>query len=671
MLGRTMIKKLLAASVMCTVAVAVQADVRLPNIFGNNMVLQRDIKVPVWGQAASGEKVTVSIAGKTGDTVADKKGRWKLQLGPFAADGRTYEMTVSGDNMVKFKNVLFGEVWICSGQSNMVRQIKPKDAEKANFPSIRLFTVNRRAATTPQFNCGGNWNVCAPNTVKHFSAAAYFFGRELFQNLKIPIGLINVCYSGTVAATWTPREALDGHPKLRPILERFDAAMACYSETLAKYEKDAPEWWNDFFPHDANCQELKSGWNKTGFNDESWQTTFLPAMWAKKPSEPRGTVWYRKKVKLPKAWIGKKLVLGLGKIDDFDITYFNGVRVGTVDYETQNARCVRRHYKIPAELVKAGQATIAVQMISDNAYGGFNGPKNDMFLRHGKDKISLAGEWKYSPGTQRAVKAHQGLMARRPKKPWGPNHFQGPSRCFNAMINPLVPYGIRGTIWYQGESNISRGYQYRYLLPAMITEWRKRWRQGDFPFLFVQLAKCWKAKKQPSEGKIAELRESQLMTLKIPNTGMAVAIDTGLQHDFHPDNAPIVGPRLALAALKKAYSKNIVYSGPIYDSMKIEGSKITIKFKNIGSGMVVKGGGKLNHFAIAGKDKKFVWANAVINGDNIVVSNDQVAKPVAVRYAWANFPDGCNLYNREGLPASPFRTDSWPGLTDNCQSIHY
>ena len=478
------------------------------------MVLQQDQKATIWGWADPGEEVMVTVSwhNMKWAVTANRNGKWIYNMNPPKAGG-PYEMTLTGKNTITVKNIMVGEVWICSGQSNMQMSVQSsnnatEEIAAADYPNIRLFTVQRKVAQEPQSDCEGSWTLCSPETVPGFSAVGYFFGRELYQKLDVPVGLIHTSWGGTPAEAWTRRGVLKSDTDFRPILNRYDEAIKKYPQAKKEYEQKLAEW------------------------------------------------------------------------------------------------------KQAVEKAKAE---------------GTNPP-------------------------------------RRPGAPFGPGHPHSPSGLYNAMIAPLIPYGIRGAIWYQGESNAGRAYQYRKLFPAMIKNWRTDWGQGDFPFLFVQLANFMAVKPDPGESNWAELREAQLMTLSLPNTGMATIIDIGDADDIHPKDKQDVGKRLALWALAKTYGKELVYSGPLYKSMEVKNNQVVLHFDHIGSGLVAKGGEALKGFAIAGADRKFVWADAKIEGDTVVVSSDQVSEAVAVRYAWADNPV-CNLYNKEGLPASPFRTDQWPGVT--------
>jgi sialate O-acetylesterase len=492
------------------------ADVTLPAVIGENMVLQRDVDVPVWGWADPGEEVAVAIEGQRVATKADSSGKWMVKLTPLETGG-PFEMTVAGTNTIILSNVLVGEVWMCSGQSNMEWMVQHCDdgvQEVANAyqPTIRLFSVANNAAAEPLEDCEGRWEICRPSTVGDFSGVGYFFGREIEEELDVPVGLINASWGGTPVETWTSREAQD--QEFKGIVEKWEPVLREHTPEIEDYYRE----------------------------------------------------------------MGKSM-------DDVYYALYAGTAVAS--------------RPTPPQL-----------------------------------SVQLPGV----PGI--------------------------PGWCYNAMIAPVVPYAIKGAIWYQGESNANRAYQYRSLFPALIKDWRRVWRQGDFPFLFVQLANFRKVMDKPKQSNWAELREAQLMTLALPKTAMAVAIDIGEADDIHPANKQEVGRRLALGAMEVAYDKDLVHSGPLYDSMVVEGEKIRLRFKHTGSGLVANGGEPLKGFAIAGEDKKFVWADARIEGDEVEVSSRDVRNPVAVRYAWADNPV-CNLYNKEGLPASPFRTDDWPGVTVN------
>lgn len=639
---------------------------KLPAIFGDHMVLQCNQPVPIWGWAEPNEEVVVILNGKSlSVTKANQQGRWMVKLPPQPA-GSPHELIIrTRRETVRFTDVLFGEVWVCSGQSNMewpvaLAQNAKQEIDTANFPQIRFFVVEKSIALEPQNDCKGRWVICNPETIGGFSAVGYFFGREIHQRLKVPVGLIGTYWGGTPAEAWTDLKTLESDLDFKPILERLPRGQETLQRLQEQYERALAEWREKALLKDSGNKGEEMGWAKPEFNDSDWATMNLPQVWERSSPQMNidGAVWFRKVVTIPDDWVGKELILNLGPIDDHDTTYFNGERIGSTGAETPNSWTMPRRYKVPSNLVKPGANLIAVRVFDMWANGGFTGLPDQMRLEiaeGGEEPISLAGPWKFKIEFARDA-------SKVPQQPQPPVNNWTPTGLFNAMVAPLIPYAIRGVIWYQGESNVGRAYQYRKLFPALINSWRKAWGQGDFPFLFVQLANYLERNPEPTESAWAELREAQLLTLKtVPKTGMAVAIDIGEANDIHPRNKQDVGKRLAMTALAIAYGQKIVYSGPIYRSMRIEGNKIRLFFDHVGSRLVAKGD-KLVGFAIAGKDRKFVWANARIEGDTVVVWSEQVPDPVAVRYAWANNPE-CNLYNKEGLPASPFRTDDWLGVT--------
>jgi sialate O-acetylesterase len=489
-------------------ATGARAEVQLPALISDGMVLQQGVKVNIWGAAAPGEHVSVTLKDQKASGVANGGGEWKVQLGPLRAGG-PFTLTVAGKNTITVHDVLVGELWICSGQSNMAMTVNgvynaQDEIARADYPTLRLFTVRQELAAKPQREVSGYWVRTRPDTVGGFSAAAYFFGRDLQKALNVPIGLINTSWGGTPAEAWTSRETLESDPDFKSILEAGEKLISPYPKLFDDYNAQLAQW------RQASDQAEAEG----------APVPIAPAL----PDDPR----------------------------------------------------------------------------------------------------------------------------RNPHRP---------ASLFNAMIMPLINYAIRGAIWYQGESNTSRAVQYRKLFPAMIRDWRRVWGEGDFPFLFVQLANYGITPPIPSW---PALREAQAMALALPQTGMAVTIDIGDGGDIHPKNKQEVGYRLALAAEGIAYGMDVIYSGPVYESMAVEGDKIRLRFKYVYGGFAPKGP-QVTGLEIAGEDRKFVRAQATMEGDTLLVSSSSVAHPVAVRYAWAMNPS-CNLYNRAGLPAAPFRTDDWEDL---------
>ena len=670
------ISALVTVTLFAFLSTAASAAITLPPMFGDHMVLQRGADVPVWGTAAPDEKVTIKYANQSVEATADDKGEWRAKLAPLAK-GDAASMTISGDKSDKaivLQDVIPGDVWICSGQSNMqfmTKQAKnaQEELETAKFPNIRFFQVPSVTSVSPTKELHGAWTVCTPKTAGDFSAVGYFFGREIHKLEDVPVGLIHNSWGGMPAESFTSDETLKSDPDFAKILEHKRAPTTQDGERAKLIFKSENARWEKRYLHkDESNEGEKNGWQKETIDESDWKEMKLPQHWEDAGLKIDGSVWFRRQIDIPSDWANKDLELTLGGIDDFDTTYFNGEKVG--DNHGPIAVLVQRDYTIPAADVKAGKATIAVRVFDQMGDGGFYGPPVSMKLGvKGDDSIkpiALEGEWKYK--VEKAIDQ----PATIPPRPQAPIEANAPflaSNIYNAMVYPLEPYAIKGAIWYQGESNADRAWQYRKLFPAMIADWRKNWGQGDFPFLFVQLANFANFKenpKDPAPSQWAELREAQTMTLeKSPSTGMAVAIDVGESKDIHPKNKQDVGKRLALAAESVAYGKkDVEFSGPMYDGMKIEGDKIRIRFTHA-KGLMSKDGDPKG-FAIAGEDQKFQWAEAKIEGDEVVVSSKDVTSPKAVRYGWADDPQ-VNLYNAAGLPACPFRTDDWKMVTANAR----
>ena len=662
MSGRTT-KKLIPLLIIVFTGV-VRAEVRLPAIIGDNMVLQQGVKVRIWGNAKPGEQVVVTFAKKSANTVADAQGRWQVWISPLKASGPS-ELIVKGDNVLTIKNVLVGEVWLCSGQSNMEWPLintvgGAETVAQANHPEIRLFRVEHQTSGKPLSDVEGHWAVTTPEDAANFSAVGYFFGRELYQHLKVPIGLINSSWGGTPAEAWTSHDALVSSPELKPILDKYQSSLNALPQTKEAYARALAQWEEKNLYLDAGNKGEALGYADPAASTAGWAKMDLPKQFETAGLLIDGAVWFRKEVDLPATWSGKDLVLQLTPIDDHDITYFNGTKIGATGRETPNSYMVPRKYVVPGSLVKAGRNVIAVRVFDSAGEGGFSrgGAMSIGPTENGDtEAISLRGVWDYR--VELALEPKHPDWGTRPEAV-GVSNQNNPSVLYNAMIAPLVPFAIRGVIWYQGESNAGRAYQYRTLFPLMIRNWRSAWGH-DFPFYFVQLANWHASKAEPDESDWAELREAQTMTLREPQTGMAVTIDIGDENDIHPRNKLDVGRRLAAWALAGTYDQKVIPSGPLFNSFKIEGDQVRIRFKH-GARLKTRDGGPLKGFAIAGEDRNFVWADARIEGDTVIVSSPMVSKPVAVRYGWADNPIA-NLYNKAGLPASPFRTDDWPGVT--------
>lgn len=631
------------------------AEVKVANIFGDNMVLQRDTPVNIFGTAEPGAKIVVSVRDQSVTAETDEQGRWLAVLQPLSV-GQPFQVKVQGEeNTVTLNNVVAGEVWICSGQSNMEWTVSragnpAEEIAAANWPLIRHVKIKNTTATSLQTEAeNSGWQICSPETAGNFTAVGYYFGRHLHQDLDIPIGLINTSWGGTIVETWISGKSLKTLDDFRDRVNELENTSGPLKQKRADYQAAMNKWTAEYQNALRNAE--KPEFWEANADDSQWKTHQLPNHWESQDlSGVDGVVWYRRDIEIPDQWAGKPAILALGKIDDQDKTYVNGKLVGQTGVWSS-----LRNYPIAADSMKAGTMSIAVQVTDTGGDGGFYGKPEVMQLAvEGQDPLSLAGEWKYRVGMNMSD------LPKRPRNPdpRGPNH---PTLLHNAMVNPIVPVTFRGAIWYQGESNASRAYQYRELFPLLIQDWRGKW-DKEFPFYWVQLANFTAVQKEPGDSEWAELREAQSMTRTLPKSGQAVIIDIGEARDIHPKNKQEVGRRLALHALAKDYGKEVVCSGPTFKRMVREGKRIRLLFDNIHGGLVAQDG-ELKQFAIAGEDRVFVWADARIEDNEIVVSSRDVDNPVAVRYAWANNPEGCNLYNQEGLPASPFRTDDWPGVT--------
>lgn len=644
-----------------------RAEVNLPSIFSDYMVVQRGSEVPVWGKASPGENVTVEIAGQRRSTTADEQGRWRVKFDPIESS-KPLEMTVVGDNTITLREIVVGEVWLCAGQSNMQWPVRAsldagRELADADCGKIRLFQIAPRASADPLDDVTGRWVVCSAETVADFSAVGYFFGRDLQRSLKTPVGLVQAAWGSTVAEAWTDPRSLAADPILKPIVDRYNQQLPHYAKLYAEYREQLEAYRELVYHRDPGDSRSSQGWANREFDDSRWSTIGLPANWEEATGNIEdGAFWFRKTVELPESWAGRPLVLNLGAVDDCDVTFFNGKKVGATGREARMPWRVRRSYEVPRGIAVAGRNVIAVRVFDLGGRGGMHGPAESMSLSVAGapgESLTLQGEWRCA--VELSLEPKKDLPS-PPVEPNGPNMPNAPSNLFHGMIHPIAGYAMRGAVWYQGESNCARAFQYRSLLPAMINGWRRQWRQGNFPFIIVQLPNIRQPAVQPVESsEWAELREAQLMTARtVPNTALAVIIDLGQPNDIHPRNKQDVGRRVALAARSLAYGDKRGGLGPLFRSAEFERGKATVRFDHVGSGLVARG--KLKGFALAGEDGCFVPADAKIVEDAVVVESDQVEHPIAVRYGWADNPPA-SLYNADGLPASPFRSDDWPGVT--------
>lgn len=628
---------------LCISLSSIRADIRLPLLVADGMVLQHNEKVKLWGWADPGEVITVNIGTQSYTTKTDKSGNWQLVL-PRQKAGGPVDIRFQGNNMLEVKDVYFGEVWLCSGQSNMelpMRRVKPLYEDEfltADYPQIRCFTVNKTYHfKAPQNDVtGGNWIAATPENLAEFPAAAYFFAKHLHQTYEVPVGLINASLGGSPVQSWMSEEALKSFPS------HLQEAYKYRDDTLIQsIEQSDNERIGEWYRVSVQKDKGQAGayrYPETNTND--WSDFKLPAYWGTYSQPQNGVFWFRKDIPLSSKEASQSAFLNLGRIVDADSVFINGHSVGVTTYQYPP-----RWYQIPADVLREGCNSIVIRVINSSGPGGFV-PDKPYELKTAERTIDLKGRWRMKQGSEMPPLGSQTFIR---WKPLG---------LYNAMIAPLLNYTIKGAIWYQGEANTSDPIGYSRLFPALIRDWRKQFNQGNFPFLFVQLPNFMETKELPSESRWAETREAQMSALREPATGMAVAIDLGEWNDIHPLNKRDVGNRLALLARKIAYKeKKLIASGPTYKSMKVKNGRAEISFTNIGAGLMTRDE-PLKGFAIAGFDGKFVWANAEISGNKVIVWHESVSIPVRVRYAWADNPDQANLFNKDGLPATPFRTDA-------------
>ena len=652
------LKLMTAAAAVCAVSMQMSAKVTLHPIFTDNMVLQQQSQVNIWGTASPDKTVSITTSWNNAryEVASAADGSWSAVISTPCAGG-PYTVTVSdGKKPEVLENVLIGEVWICTGQSNMEMKVGDKVvgmekemAEAGNYKNIRLLHIENRTSPVPNEDVEiryGGWQTCSGETIYDFSAAGYFFGKNLADSLDVPVGLIETCWGGTYAESWTSAEGLSQMPYFHERLEKVKTLPQSREAREQMFRDEMEQWRIDMTVADKGFKDGVAVWAGEGYDDSSWTDARVPDFLQDQGfGSTSGFFWLRKTVDIPADWAGKELRLELGVVDDNDFTYFNGVELGHTE------GCLSwRTYTVPAELVKGGKAVVAVRVMDTGGKGVIVGDAQNIALyKSDNEKIVISGDWKYrfSLGFADAPEIPVNTATE-------PNY---PTFLYNAMINPLVKFRIRGAIWYQGEANVARADQYGDLLPLMINDWRSKWGY-DFPFYIAQLANYMNVQTGPEESEWAELRESQVHALHLENTGLAVLIDIGEAGDIHPKNKPEVGRRLALNALALTYGRHISYSGPMYSSYSIEDGKIRLFFDHADGGLEAAGGDTLEGFYIAGADRVFHKADAVIEGDTIVVSSPDVLFPVSVRYGWANNPV-CNLYNGAGLPASPFRTDRW------------
>lgn len=633
---------LICVLIVVTTTIPAAAQVKLPSLVKDSMVLQRGHSIKIWGWASKGEKIKVRFNGREFAARAGNDLKWSVQL-PAMPAGGPYTMTIKGKNTIKLKDVLIGDVWLCSGQSNMVHQLflhsvyYPNAIKNAHYPEIRQFWVpNIPVLKGPADSLnGGAWKPATPAFVGNFSAVAYFFAKAIYEKYHVPIGIINASVGGTPIEAWISDDGFKGFPAIESQIQDHKAPgfLDAIKNKTSGFKKTAVM---------DKGVDGSQPWYSMAYTPKGWRQIGIPGYWEDQGvKDLNGVVWYRKIIDVPGRMTEKEAKVFLGRIVNADELYINGQKVGSTTYEYP-----QRRYAVPRDLLRAGKNLFVIKVQNFFGKGGFV-PDKPYCLIAGTDTLDLKGYWQYKVGAVFAPPKHKGLP---------PTHFSlqnAPAALYNGMVAPLINYGIKGILWYQGESNIGTK-NYAGLMQNLIEDWRNKWKLGDIPFLFVQLPGFGDFNYLPAQSGWAELREAQLKTCAIRNTGMAVTIDLGEWNDIHPDRKKPVGDRLALIARKIAYHENIVACGPLYKSYEKQGNKIIISFTNAAFGLTTSDGEAPQEIAIAGADKHFVWAESKISGDKLEVWSATIRDPIYVRYGWADNPVNPNLCNKKGMPASPF-----------------
>jgi sialate O-acetylesterase len=641
------------------IAMQVNATITLPAIVSDGMVLQRNETLKIWGWANPGEKVTVAFMKKNYSVQTGADGKWMVKLNPMKAGG-PYTMEIKGTNKIVLNDILIGDVWVCSGQSNMTHYLGrhaerlAKDIAEANLPEIRQFYVPEKATVSGpvEDNPKLKWMAANPVNVLDFTVVGYFFAKKLYDKYHVPMGIINTCVGGTPIESWISEEGFKAFPDIYKIVEQNkDTAYINNLIRQSRQSKGAGGVGSLSGPRKETDKGLAAPvkWFDPAYLPLNWKRINIPGYWEDQGIRNLdGVIWYRRVIEVPKSMTGVVATIKLGRIVNADELYINGQKVGNTTYEYP-----QREYKIKADVLKPGKNLFVVKVTNSGGKGGFV-PDKPYYLLAANDTVDLKGDWFYKVGEVTQRRRPMGGVAPmvRPVNPQ-----QSPTGLYNGMIAPYTNYAVKGFLWYQGEGNADKPDAYRKLLAAIIQDWRNHWQLGNLTFLIAQLPNYMDVNYSPEESNWARMREVQLEAAEtMSNTGVGVNIDLGEWNDIHPGNKKPVGERLALQAMKIAYGdKDVLSSGPIRKSARLEGNKIIISFDNIGSGLISGNGEELSHFAIAGEDGVYEWANAEIINNEVVVWNDKIEKPVSVRYAWADNPDFANLYNKEGLPASPFQ----------------
>lgn len=677
-------------------------SLRLPPLFGDHAVLQREAVVPVWGHSAPGSRITVELNGKQAETLANTDGYFIAYLPPQPAGG-PYELVVSnpaaGERLTS-KDIYLGEVWLASGQSNLyypmasIPGIDLEDPALANFPLVRFFQTELTTQPGKLSEAPGVWEVAAVGRIGNFSAVAFFFARKLQQDLQVPVGILSSSWGGTTAEAWVSRAGLASDPHYRQLLETESLNQMNAPDWWRNYDRNYPEEWL-LFDHRAIARVIdgepsdipqlggerlkklaeqkaaeieetrrkladnvgeRENWHREMRRDSSgWDTAMLPGLWSDIAAsyDTNGVVWFRRELELPPEAAGQPLTLRLGAIDKTDITYFNGVKVGATG-EVFDESCwnLPRVYQVPGDLVKAGENVIAVRNASHLYAGGLTGPAEEMSVEVAGRQLPLAGRW--------FCRLEQNVGRRAELSgPGAPASMYVPGILFQNKIEPLIPYALRGVIWYQGEANAWRYGEYAALMELLIRDWRYQFQQGEIPFLQVELAGFEAAGDYDGNSTWARIREAQFQAAQATGNLIATAVDLGEADNIHPARKREVGERLAGCALRQAYRREIAALGPVLEKVEFAAGEAILTFGEIADGLRLREGDRVKTMMIAGEDRVFHPAEVQIDGNKLIVRSDQVPRPVAVRYAWAQNPAAANLYNSAGLPAFPFRTDNW------------
>lgn len=617
------------------------------SLISDGMVLQREAKVRIWGRCESGQDVVVKFLDQEYTAKADQEGHWSVTMEDLQPGG-PYEMTVTaGSESRVIRDVLVGDVWVLGGQSNMELPVRrtldllADEVKDVNLPFIRHFAVPQiYNFHGPQSEVtGGKWTKAAGDEVLDFSGTGFYFARAMYERYGVPVGLIRTAVGGTPVEAWMSEETLRTYPGYGETIDQLkdDDYVASVKQ---REEASSRAWYHNLRESDEG---LRGKWFEPDVDTSDWKAFEVPNSWKGTELEPiRGAVWFRRTFEVPESMAGQEVKLYVGTIVDADDTYVNGVHVGSTAY-----RYPPRRYVIPSGILKSGTNTITVRVVSTGSTGEFIEDMPYKIRAANGEEISLEGVWKYRLGT--SVSAPEPVTFFQYK----------PAGLYNGVIAPLRNYVIRGALWYQGESNTGSPKGYNELFTDMVRDWRNNWGIGDFPFIYAQLPNFGPPESYQENSHWALLRHEQRKGLAtVENAAMAVIIDVGEHNDLHPQDKKSVGERMAKCAMKLAFGEELVYSGPMYRSMEREGHAIRIHFDHTGSGLVAGGDGTLKGFVICGPDGKYLPAQAVISGDSVIVSNEQIQEPVHVRYAWADNPFDANLYNREGLPASPFTTET-------------